>query len=121
MILFVATTFPPFCDDNVVVVESVFSDADDAEVRVDEDIFDDRGPCPIILLGKGSFEVLLDVVRDGAVDMRVRPGPCAISSTAHDIKRRKSRAREMGPGKGQTNKSLSEHFRKWMWNCGGGG
>lgn len=85
MILLVATTFPPFCEETVVTVDRVFNDADDAEVRVEEDILDARGPCPIILLAKGSLEVLLDVGRDGAVYMRVRPGPCAISIAGHDI------------------------------------
>jgi hypothetical protein len=83
--LLVAITLPPFCVDAVVTVASVFSDADDAEVRVELDIFDERGPCPLILLEKGSLEVLLDVDRGGAVYMRVSPGPCAVSIAANDI------------------------------------
>lgn len=51
----------------VVEVDRVFKDAEDADVSVEEDILEDRGPCPIILLGKGSLKVLVDVDRVGAV------------------------------------------------------
>lgn len=51
----------------VVEVDRVFRDAEDADVSVEEDILEDRGPYPIILLGKGSLEVLVDVDRVGAV------------------------------------------------------
>lgn len=66
MILFVATTLLPFWD-MVVEVDRVFKDPEDADVSVEEDILEDRGPCPIILFGKGSLEVLVDVDRVGAV------------------------------------------------------
>jgi len=49
--LLVAMTVPlPW----LVAVETwdrVFRDAEEAEVRVDWDIFEDLGPCPFILLG----------------------------------------------------------------------
>lgn len=63
----------------------VLIEADEAEVRVDWDILEFRGPCPIILLGKGSLEalVVVDTPRcGGAVYMRDRSGPCAISIAA---------------------------------------
>jgi uncharacterized membrane protein len=85
MILLVATTWPTtvVAEERVLlfvaVVARVWREAVDAEARVELDILDDLGPCPIVL-GKGSLEVLLEDGIDGAVYMRVTPGPCAISA-----------------------------------------
>lgn len=65
MMLLVAMTVPLPWLVPVVTVLSVFrvlSEAEEAEVRVDCDILEFRGPCPIILLGKGSLEAALEVV-----------------------------------------------------------
>lgn len=51
----------------VVEVDRVFNDAEDADVSVEDDILEDRSPCPITLFEKGSLEVLVDVGRVGAV------------------------------------------------------
>ena len=64
----------------VVTALRVLREAEDWEVRVDWDILEFRGPCPFILVGKGSLEarVVVGPRCGGAVYMR----PCADNSIA---------------------------------------